>query len=86
MLPASRLGKISTLASPLRREAGSPAARAASDSAVSACISPSTSRSGARSRDQASASRILRAEGVSAEPKSECEISAIFGSMPKRRT
>ncbi len=60
--------------------------RASSDSAASACISPSTSRSGARSRKRRSASRILCAEGVSAEPKSECEISAIFGSTPKRRT
>ena len=85
VLAASRLGKISTLASPWIREAAITRWRAASDSAVSACISPSTSSSGARSPIRRRALRILRAEGVSAEPKSECEISAIFGSMPKRR-
>ncbi len=66
MLAASRFGKIRMLASPFSREVGSTRSRSVSDSAVSACISPSTSSSGARSAMSASAARILCAEAVSA--------------------
>ncbi len=85
MFAASRFGMISTLASPLRREPGSTLSRIACDRAVSAAISPSTSRSGARSRRSARAWRILRDEAVSNEPKSAWLTSAIFGDRPKRR-
>ena len=61
-------------------------ARIAADSAASACISPSTSSSGARARISASARRILAALAVSRLPKLECESSATLGSMPNRRT
>ena len=60
--------------------------RTASDSAASPCISPSTSMPGASSSSKASALRIFVALGPSCEPKLECERSATFGSMPKRRT
>ena len=50
--PASRLGKISTFASPLSLQSTITRARATSDSAVSACISPSISKSGLRAADE----------------------------------
>src|SRR3984893_14882821 len=86
ILGASRLGIMRTFASPFRREDGNTRSRIACDKAVLACISPSAPRSGTRWRRISSASRILRAEGVSSEPKSECDTRAIFGSIPNRRT
>ena len=87
MLAASRFGHDQNIGLALQarvtaaRGRGSPAI-----SAVSACISPSTSSSGralAQDRQRARASSAPRRV---AAPKSECERSAIFGSMPKRRT
>src|SRR6185503_1564903 len=86
MLAASIPGIISRLASPFSRELGKLALRTSSDSAESACISPSTSRSGNWARMIDSASRIFNAEGASLEPKLECETSATFGVRPNRRT
>ena len=65
---------------------GTPGRRIAFDSAASPCISPSTSSSDRASRISASASRIFRADGASELPKLECDSSATFGVMPKRRT
>ena len=73
-------------ASPRMRVRGNTLSRISSDSAASPCISPSISSSGERARINSSASRILRADGVSAEPKLDAESSATFGKTPKRRT
>ena len=86
MLALSRLGMISRLAAPCSREFGKISSRMNGDSAASACISPSASRSDAQPLSNASAWRILTDEGVSASPKLECETNATLGSMPKRRT
>ena len=86
MFAASSVGITSRFASPRSRARGKTRMRISSESAASPCISPSTCRSGARSLMSASAARILRAEGVSTEPKLDAERSATFGTMPKRRT
>ncbi|MNC90094.1 hypothetical protein D3C83_61440 [compost metagenome] len=85
MLAASIVGMTSRFASPRMRECGNTLWRISSESAVSPCISPSTSRSGARSLRIASACCIFLAEGRSTEPKFEADSSATLGTMPKRR-
>ena len=86
LLAASSVGMTSRFAEPCRRECGKMRLRMVSLIAASACISPSTSRSGARSCSMRTASRIFRADGVSALPKLEWLISATFGLMPSRET
>ncbi|SAL74891.1 hypothetical protein AWB69_09255 [Caballeronia udeis] len=83
---ASMFGSTSKFASPTSVDSGRTSRRRLASSATSPCISPSTSRSGARSRSNASVSRILIAVGALLVPKFECDSSAIFGAMPKRRT
>src|SRR6185437_8242837 len=85
MFAASSVGMTRRFASPFRRDCGKAAWRTSSESAASPCISPSTSRSGMRSRMRASAWRIFAAEGASLVPKLECETSATLGVRPKRR-
>ena len=52
--------------------------------AVSPCISPSTSSSGARWRTSSSAARIFCADSLLEEPKFECDSRAARGTRPKR--
>jgi hypothetical protein len=85
MLAASRVGMTRRFASPFRREFGNAWCRTSSESAASACISPSISRWGRRSWMRANAARIFAAEGASLVPKLECETSATLGVNPKRR-
>src|SRR3546814_9773154 len=73
MLPVSRLGVISRFAGPFRVESGNAFRRIFSDKAESACISPSTSRLGARSEIRRRASAILRDEAEERLPKFECD-------------
>lgn len=82
MLAASTEGITSRFAVPASRLSATARSRITSTSAASPCISPSTSRSGARSRIIAKARRILRAESLSLAPKFECDSSATFGAMP----
>ena len=84
MLAASRVGKISRLASSRIFALGKICRRWRASSAESPCISPSTCSSGWRSCSMRSAVRIFAAVGESAEPKDECDSSAMRGSMPKR--
>src|SRR6478609_1387545 len=86
ILAASSVGITTRLAGPLRREFGKISSRIRVERAASACISPSTSSFGCHNVRISSTSRILRAEGVSSVPKLECDNSATFGFMPKRRT
>src|SRR3546814_7264854 len=86
MLAASRVGITSRLAAPFSLEFGKIRLRMPASMAASPCISPSTSMSGASSCRRARAARILSAEGLSAVPKLECDSSATFGWIPKRRT
>src|SRR6185437_4269863 len=85
MFAASRVGITSRFASPFRRELGNAARRTSSESAASACISPSISSAGMRSWMRARASRIFTAEGALLDPKLEWETSATFAVRPKRR-
>src|SRR6266581_2136602 len=57
-----------------------------STTAVSACISPSTSNAGSRSWRSATARCTLSAAGCRTEPKLENESSATRGSIPRRAT
>src|SRR5690625_7112873 len=57
-----------------------------SDSAESACISPSISRSGSTAKTNSRALAILRDDSVERLPKLECESRATRGVIPKRRT
>lgn len=86
MLAASRFGQISRLASPFSEVSGRALCRTVSDSAASPCISPSHSMSGAILANRSRATRILRAEARSEEPKLECDRKATLGGRPKRRT
>ena len=86
MLAASRLGITSRLASPLRRESGCSLSRISTDNAASPCISPSTLRLGQVACRISHARRILRADAELELPKFECDSSATFGSIPKRRS
>src|SRR3546814_4542194 len=73
MLAASSVGMTSRLAVPFSLEFGKMFSRIASLSAASACISPSTSRSGERRCRIARALRIFCAEGELEDPKLECD-------------
>ena len=86
MFAASRFGQTNRFAEPCSVLSGRMVLRRPSSRALSPCISPSTSSSGARSRSSASACRIFSADGASELPKLECDSSATLGSTPKRRT
>ena len=84
MLAASMLGSTSRFASPCSVLSGIWALRCDGSSAVSPCISPSTSSQGACARTSARASRIFSAEGWLLEPKLEWLSNAALGTRPKR--
>ena len=86
MLAESRLGQTSRLASPVSVLSDTAWLRSATDSALSACISPSDSMSGAISRNSSRARRIFSAAGRLDDPKLECDTKATLGGMPKLRT
>ena len=71
MLPALRFGKMSTFAGLFNALKGYRSFRMVSSKAVSACISPSTSRSGRPRRRMPTASATFFACGWSTEPKFE---------------
>ena len=74
------------LAEPVRGLLETTRARRCSLSAASACISPSSSKSGSEARSNDIALRILMALGEWEVPKLECDSNAALGASPKRRT
>ena len=77
---------MSTFACPFSFEKGKKVSIKSGFSAVSACISPSTIRSGSAFCTRSTARRTLSENGWGAEPKFENESMATRGSMSKRRT
>src|SRR4029077_8854617 len=84
MFAASRFGQTNRFAEPCSVLSGRMVLRRPSSKALSPCISPSTSSSGALSRSCASACRIFSADGASELPKLECDSSASLSSTPHR--
>ena len=82
MLALSRLGHTRRFALPCKVLPGNTLERAVSSSALSPCISPSTSKSGKRSCSSARVARILSAEGALLLPKLECDSRATLGVRP----
>ena len=78
------LGKTSKFASPAKVLLGISLVRACPSSAISPCISPSTSSHGVLERSSSRAWRILTALGWLLLPKLECDSSAALGRIPKR--
>ena len=80
MLPTSKLGTISTLASPATGDPGALLAPTEGTNAASACISPSIFKSGAISLANFNASTTLSTFSCFAEPLVEKLSIATFGS------
>ena len=78
------LGNTNKLASPVNVLLGMMNARVSASSAMSPCISPSTSNHGAFVLSNSNVRRIFKALGRFDDPKFECDNKAALGLIPKR--